>query len=213
MMRSNLNYTICNILNPMKQTITLRKATAADASFLAMVVSEALDSDVMECYEAANGVIPADRRQLMAVLESVILHPDTLYTWRHATIAQNAGGEAIGALVAYEGDDYMQRRDTTFSMFSSVMPLQFDVDTMDAETVVGEYYLDSLAVLPSYRGRGVARMLLQSGIDTAHRLNRPAILACEPNNVNAKRLYESLGFRATGMYSLFGHTYWRMVCQ
>ena len=41
----------------MKQTITLRKATAADASFLAMVVSEALDSDVMECYEAANGVI------------------------------------------------------------------------------------------------------------------------------------------------------------
>ena len=71
----------------MKQTITLRKATAADASFLAMVVSEALDSDVMECYEAANGVIPADRRQLMAVLESVILHPDTLYTWRHATIA------------------------------------------------------------------------------------------------------------------------------
>ena len=171
----------------MKQTITLRKATAADSSFLAMVVSEALDSDVMECYEAANGVIPADRRQLMEVLESVILHPDTLYTWRHATIAQNAGGEAIGALVAYEGDDYMQRRDTTFSMFSTVMP--------------------------SYRGRGVARMLLQSGIDTAHRLNRPAILACAPNNVNAKRLYESLGFRATGMYSLFGHPYWRMVCQ
>ena len=93
------------------------------------------------------------------------------------------------------------------------MPLQFDVDAMDAETVAGEYYLDSLAVLPSYRGRGVARMLLQSGIDTAHRLNRPAILACAPNNVNAKRLYESLGFRATGMYSLFGHPYWRMVCQ
>ncbi|MGM9868175.1 MAG: GNAT family N-acetyltransferase [Sodaliphilus sp.] len=197
----------------MKQTITLRKATAEDAAFLAMVVSEALDSDVMECYEAAHGTIPENRRPLMEVLESIIMHPDTLYTWRHATIAQNAQGAPIGALLAYPGDDYMQRRDLTFSMFSSVMPLSFDVAAMDAETVAGEYYLDSLAVMPSYRGRGVARMLLQAGIATARELHRPAILACSPENLNAKRLYESLGFRAANLYSLFGHPYWRMICQ
>lgn len=197
----------------MNRTITLRKATAEDAAFLAMVVSEALDSHVMESYEAGNGIIPENQRPLMEVLESIILHPDTLYTWHHATIAQNAQGEAIGALVAYAGDDYMQRRDTTFSMFSSVMPLSFDVAAMDAETVAGEYYLDSLAVMPSHRGRGVARMLLQSGIATARELHRPAILACSPENLNAKRLYESLGFRAANLYSLFGHPYWRMICK
>ena len=197
----------------MKETITLREATADDAPFLAMVVSEAIDSDVMERYEAAGGTIPADRRRLMDVLESIVRNPDTLYTWRHAIIAQNANGEAIGALVAYPGDDYPARREVTFSTFLEALPLSFDPADMDAETVAGEYYLDSLAVLPSYRGRGVARRLLQSGIATARELHRPAILACSPENLNAKRLYESLGFRAANLYSLFGHPYWRMICK
>lgn len=91
------------------------------------------------------------------------------------------------------------------------MPLSFDAENMVAETLPGEYYLDSLAVMPSYRGRGVARQLLESGIRQAEALRRPAILACSPQNTGAKRLYEKLGFRATYTYIIFGHPYIRMA--
>lgn len=193
------------------EKITLRAATVHDVPFLAMVIAEALDDDIMEQYEQAGNRIPDAQRERMDIIEKVIAATDTLYTWHHGTIAQDAAGTPLGALVAYSGDDYMQRREVTFRMFASVVEQSFDPSTMDAETVPGEFYLDSLAVLPSHRGRGVARILLESGIKKAKSMARPAILACSPENVGAKRLYESLGFRGTHIYSLFGHPYWRMI--
>ncbi|MDY3007577.1 MAG: GNAT family N-acetyltransferase, partial [Sodaliphilus sp.] len=117
----------------------------------------------------------------------------------------------VGAIVAYVGDDYAQRRDVTFDMLSALIEGSFDPEKMDPETQAGEYYFDSLAVMPSCRGKGVARLLMQSRIDYAKSLGRPVILACSPDNLGAKRLYEALGFRDTHIYSLFGHPYWRMV--
>lgn len=193
------------------EEITLRPATAADVPFLAMVVAEALDDDIMEQYERAGNLIPESQRERMNTIEKVIASPDTLYTWHHGTIAITADGTPAGALVAYSGDDYMQRREVTFRMFASVIEQSFDPAAMDAETVPGEFYLDSLAVMPSHRGRGVARILLENGVKMAKEMRRPAILACSPENVGAKRLYESLGFRDTRIYSLFGHPYWRMI--
>lgn len=194
------------------EEVTLRAAVEDDAAFLAMVVAEALGDDIMEQYERLGSHVPEERREQMALIEKVVRHTGTLYTWRHATIAANADGMPIGALVAYSGDDYMSRRKLTFGMFETQSGgLSFDASTMEAETLPGEYYLDSLAVLPSYRGRGVARMLLEAGVGEAMALDRPAILACAPDNVGAKRLYEALGFRETRIYTIFGHPYWRMI--
>ncbi|MDO4512190.1 MAG: GNAT family N-acetyltransferase [Bacteroidales bacterium] len=195
----------------MDEKFTLRPATEADVPLLAMVVAEALDDDIMEQYERAGGEIPAERRERMALIEQVVSNPHTLYTWHHATISCAPDGTPAGALVAYSGDDYATRRGVTFRLFTGA--LSFDPEQMDAETVPGEYYLDSLAVMPSFRGRGVARMLLQSGIKKARALGRPAILACAPDNHGAKRLYESLGFKETYIYSLFGHPYHRMIVE
>ena len=191
--------------------VMLRAATEGDAAFVAMVVAEALGDDVMEQYERMGRRIPEERREQMALIEKVVRQTGTLYTWRHATIAVGADGAPIGALVAYCGDDYMSRRTLTFGMFEEAGGLSFDAEAMEAETLPGEYYLDSLAVLPSQRGRGVARTLLEAGISEAKALGRPAILACAPDNVGAKRLYEALGFRETRIYTIFGHPYWRMI--
>ena len=82
---------------------------------------------------------------------------------------------------------------------------------MDAEAGPGEYYLDSIAVVPEARGRGIARQLLQRGIAIAREMGLPAVLACEPDNLGAKALYESLGFKHDGDLFIFGHRYLRMV--
>jgi len=84
---------------------------------------------------------------------------------------------------------------------------------MDAETQDGEFYIDSLAVLPSYRKLGLGRTLLLRGLESARVLQRPAVLACAPENASAKHLYESLGFHEEGRLFIFGENYLRMVCR
>ena len=116
-------------------------------------------------------------------------------------------GEVAGGLIAYPGDDYMARRDVTFAL---VKPLiHFDVERMDAEVGADEYYLDSLAVWPSSRGLGLGRVLMQHGIEQGRSMGRTTVLACAPDNTDAHRLYESLGFRDAGPLFIFGEDYIR----
>ena len=100
-------------------------------------------------------------------------------------------------------------RKLTFSMLSEL--INFNVSQMDAETGAGEYYIDSIAVVPEFRNRGIGKDLLRIGISEAKRLQRPAILACAPENIGAKRIYESIGFTHQGDMFIFGHNYMRMV--
>jgi ribosomal protein S18 acetylase RimI-like enzyme len=183
----------------------IRKATISDATFIALVVVEALGDDIMERYPEHIG--GQDRRRLELLAES-IRQDNTLYSWRHTSIAQDTDGTPLGAIVAYPADNYMQMRTTTFAMLSDL--ISFDVESMDAEARPGEYYVDSIAVVPKARGQGIARQLLLHAIAKAQEMLLPAILACEPNNLGAKALYESLGFRHDGDLFIFGHHYLRM---
>lgn len=72
--------------------------------------------------------------------------------------------------------------------------LQMDYSQMDDETQEGEFYLDSLAVYPEYRGRGIAKQLLKRFIDHAASISLPAALLVDKGNPNAERLYKSIGF-------------------
>ena len=188
--------------------MTIRKATIDDAPFIALVVVEALGDDIMERYPEHIG--GQDRRRLELLAES-IRQDSTLYSWRHCIIAQDEEGKPLGALVLYRGDEYMQMRRRTFSMLDEL--ITFDVESMDAEAQPGELYLDSIAVLPHARGKGLARQLLQYGIGIAREKCLPAVLACEPNNLGAKALYESLGFKHDGDLFIFGHHYLRMLSE
>ena len=53
---------------------------------------------------------------------------------------------------------------------------QMDYSNMDDETAEGEFYLDSLAVYPHYRKRGIASQLLNRFIEHAASLGLPAAL-------------------------------------
>ena len=87
-----------------------------------------------------------------------------------------------------------------------------DFSSMEMETQEGEFYLDSMAVLPEYRRRGVATALLNAGITRARDLNIPqAAMVVSPENPNAQRLYEYLGFRFSRDMFLFGEDYRKMV--
>lgn len=177
--------------------ITLRRATADDARFIAENVLRALHIE------------ETDERHIR-VMADISHREDTLYSWRNATIALYEGVPA-GLMVAYDGARYRRMRDVTFPLIR--MYVGDDYNQMDDEACAGEYYLDSLAVLPEFRRRGIASALLQQMFRQRDEAGIPlATIAVDPDNDTAYRLYLRSGFRRDGKVTVFNTTYDRLVC-
>ena len=181
----------------MEETLTLRQASIDDAPFIAIVMLEAVGMPIME-----EGKMPKED------IVEICRRTDTLYSYKNAVVAE-IGGKAVGALISYVGDGYHEIKMHTFSFVRDF--IDFDVDAMDDETQAGEYYLDSAAVLPEYRGKGIGRELISFGASKAESLGLVPVLACDPENTNAYSLYSSLGFKEDGTLFIFGETYLRMT--
>lgn len=181
----------------MSPQITLRQATAADSRFIAENVLRALHIEETE-------------EQHISHLAAISSREDTLYSWRNATIAL-CDGVPAGLMVAYDGARYRRMRDVTFPMIR--MYVGEDYYQMDDEAAPGEYYLDSLAVIPQCRRRGIASALIQEMFRQRDEAGIPlATIAVDPENYTAYRLYLRSGFRPEGHINVFGTNYDRLVC-
>ena len=175
----------------------MRPGTVADARFIAENVLRALH-------------IEETNEEHIEHLARICRREDMLYSWRNATIALYDGVPA-GLMVAYDGARYRQMRDVTFPLIR--MYVGDDYNQMDDEACAGEFYLDSLAVLPEYRHKGLASALIQEMFRLRNQAGIPlATIAVDPENDTAYRLYTRNGFRREGQVTVFGTTYWRMVC-
>lgn len=175
--------------------ITIRRATIADARFIAENVLRALHID-----EADDSHIEH--------LASISRREDTLYSWRNSTIALYDGTSA-GLMVAYDGARYRRMRDITFPMIR--IYVGDDYQSMDDEACAGEFYLDSLAVLPQFQRRGIASALIQEMFRLQEEAGIPlATIAVDPENDTAYSLYLKNGFSKNGQINVFGTTYDRL---
>lgn len=134
---------------------------------------------------------------------------DILYSWTRARIAEIDGVPA-GCLISYPGEEYARLRIRTWELiFGSTVE---DAVRYDPETFPGEYYLDSLAVLPENRGHGIGSALLLDGVAKGHAKGYDRVTLIvdidKPDNV---ALYERLGFRKESQMTFFGHEYYRMA--
>ena len=176
--------------------IAFRKATADDALFIARGFHMAMLYD------------DASEEQISNFAQNICVREDVLYSW-HNTIIAEVNGKCAGMLTAYDGQYYHDMRIRTMSLVKQHLGVEFP--GMEDEAVAGEYYLDSLAVMPEYRGRGIGRKLLQKGIENGKMLRLNITLAVDPINGRAKKLYRSLGFIASGSLFIFGHDYEKMI--
>lgn len=176
--------------------ITFRQATADDALFIARGFHMAmLMEDVPE-------------EQIRRFAEKICEREDVLYSWRNTLIAE-ADGTAFGMVTAYDGRYYRGWRETTLELVKEHLGVEFP--GMEDEAVPGEYYVDSLAVLPEYRGQGIGRALLQRAVTQGRELGLKVTLAVEYDNARAQHLYRSLGFAPDGNLFIFGHDYQKMA--
>lgn len=179
----------------MTDKIEIRWATPEDAMFVAWGVCCALHRE------------PDDN--FLPYMAKVCSMEDVLYSYRHALIAW-MGSEPVGLCLCYDGADYHAMRLRTFALFPESNE-EMDFEHMEDESGPGEYYIDSLAVKPEYRGRGIAKALMQKQIAHGQSLGLECTLLVDPDNPAALALYQSLGFVYSEDCYAFGQVFWKLV--
>lgn len=176
--------------------MTIIPASPAHAADIAQLIMTAMSEDCCQFLAGKSHTLD-DFYQMMLQL---VLMDDSQYSWRNAFVAvddEATDGNVeyapvAGAIVGYDGSmlHHLRRR----FQEASLRCLQMDYSSMDDETQPGEFYIDSLAVYPEYRKRGIASMLLEKMKQHAASLQLPAALLVDKGNPTAERLYTSLGF-------------------
>ena len=178
----------------------IRKATKEEAAqiaelfMLAWPVEEILES---------NGLT---YRQLQESMTTIAAAEETIYSYENTIVAE-VDGKIVGAMCAYDGADYQRLKQPIVDVLGADSGF-----AQLKETEAGEFYLDSVGVLPEYRGRGVASSLFEAQCERAASLgHKVAGLIVDVDKPQAEALYARLGFTYLDDKDFFGHTMKHMV--
>ena len=183
----------------MHYELNIRKATKDDVFLIAKVVAMAIGEESAVLYGGDN---------YMSVFEEIARLEDSQYSYRNAFVAE-LDGDAVGAVVAYDGAELYSLRKATLDVISKHTGREMQIAD---ETDASEFYLDSLAVLPEYRGRGVGAKLIHAVKENAfNEYNKNLGLLVDFENPDAERLYQSVGFERADVKDFLGHKMWHLV--
>lgn len=179
----------------------IRKANIEDAPLIARCVLDAVGvRDFNSDYDKA----------LLEAIKAECMRTDSLYSFTHSSIAE-LDGEAVGCVVAYPGEIYPEARKGTWERINAAIGDESS-DSSDYETGAGEYYLDTLVVLPKYRGHDFGRLLVGAAIEQARteRYDRITLIA-EADHPHLIAYYESMGFNRESTLTFLGEKYYKMA--
>lgn len=176
-----------------KRQITIREARREDAPLIAEAVAMAVG------YDTSHPLYP--------VFLELAGREVAQYSYHNSLVAE-VDGVAAGALVGYDGARLEELRRPIYPLLEQHLG---GVPHIEDETEEGEFYLDSLGVLPMFRGLGVGRALLRSMTERAFAEGHARVgLIVDFDNPDAERLYASLGFQRVGEKLFLGHWMWHM---
>lgn len=141
------------------------------------------------------------------VIADCFLDPTYRYSYRRG-IVDEIDGEIAGVAFGYPAEDEAVI-DLPLMNYLKEKGIEEDIKMfIDPETVPGEWYLDSIAVNPEFRGHGIGSRLIESLDKLALRDGKEVIgLNVDQGNPQAKRLYARQGFHDVGEMTLSGHVY------
>uniref|UniRef100_UPI004055B12A GNAT family N-acetyltransferase n=1 Tax=Alistipes sp. TaxID=1872444 RepID=UPI004055B12A len=179
--------------------VILHQARPEEAEVIARAVAMAIgDEATLRAYCGDD---------YLAVLSEIARREGTQYSWQHALVAEVDGAPA-GAIVGYDGVRLAELREGTFAVIREQIG---HTPTLCDETEAGEFYLDSVGVLPEFRGCGVGRALVVALCNRAFAEGCERVgLIVDCTNPEAERLYTSIGFRRVGTKVFLGHPMWHL---
>ena len=183
----------------MDTSITLRDATMVDSPFIARVVLAGIDMLAIE------QELPVAQRPIFEQLVEICRMDDTLYSYRNTRVAE-VDGQVVGALVGYDGGRYAEMRAKTFGMVARNSGVELSQNAM--ETGAGEFYLDSMAVLPAFCGQEIGHRLMLDRMTWAQEKGFNSVtLLVDKDKPRLRKYYESLGFAMKEEMFVFGAWY------
>ena len=174
------------------QKMKIIPARRQDAAFIGNAVVTAIGEEIAAGLAGESHTV-AD---VAALFASLAERDDTQYSYRNALVAVNDNDEPVGVCVAYDGGRLHTLREPFFEAVTERLGLH--LEGVEDECEPDEFYIDTLAVLPDYRGQGIAAELLRATIGRARECGKPAGLLVDKDNARARRLYERVGFRQVG---------------
>lgn len=182
--------------------VIIRQARKEEASqiaelfMLAWPVDEILESNGLTC------------EQLHISITLIAANEETIYSYENTIVAE-INGKVAGAMCAYDGADYRRLKQPIVDALGPDCGF-----AKMKETEAGEFYLDSVGVLPEYRGRGIASRIIDAQCERAASLgHKVAGLIVDIDKPQVEALYSRLGFTYLDDKDFFGHTMKHMVRQ
>ena len=180
------------------QNITIRQATINDAELIAYCVGSAIGEEAVQEHLGANW---------LDIIAEIARLEISQYSYRNALIAE-INNTPAGAVVAYDGARLDELRTQTLRIIHRYNP---DFAFTEDETEAGEYYPDSLCVLPQYRKMSGATRLINALCEKVFSEGHNRVgLIVDFDNPNAERLYTSLGFKRIKTRNFLGHQMWHL---
>lgn len=177
--------------------IKITDAERTDAPLIARGIMEAVGEDI--CRNMAGDSHTLD--DVREVFERLALRDDSQYSWRNSRVATDEAGRRLGVCISYDGADLRRLRRSFFEEANRTFGWSISPEAVEAlpgETENDEFYLDTLMVLPETRGRGVGRLLIKDAARRATVSGKPLGLLVDPDNLRARRLYDTEGFSPKG---------------
>lgn len=142
------------------------------------------------------------------ILKSHFLEENSRISYRHCWVIE-LNGIACGAMACYGGDRAREYdewiRAEIWKRFKYNMQI-------DAECKKGEFYIDSIAINPLYRGKKLSALLIEKSKEIAKNSGYERVsLIVDEKKSSLKHYYQSLGFKEDGLIEVYQHFYAHMI--
>ena len=183
--------------------VVIRSAEPRDAEQIAMIIAMAFHPELCENMSGGKGI-----EAVLGMMTRLALRQDSQYSYLNTLICE-VDGKVAGGACGYDGKDLKELRKALFADLQEhglAVP-----EGLTDETEAGEFYIDSVAVFPEFRGKGIASRLIAAMEQRAAEKGIPVTgLLVDTDNPEAERLYTRLGFERVGPKPFLGHTMYHM---
>ncbi|OJZ07015.1 MAG: GNAT family N-acetyltransferase [Sphingobacterium sp. 40-24] len=183
----------------------IRSAQESDAHHVPEIMLQAMEDIIFRFIKKE------DRSEAVNFLTQLFKQKGNLYSYEHTFVAIDDNGHILGSLTGYDGDRFIELRQP---ILDHMKELYNNNLIPEAETAGDEFYIDSIAVAPMARGKGIGTELLNYAITHAKQNGFKKVgLLVDLENPNAQKLYERIGFKLGKKTPLVGGEYYHMYIQ
>ena len=180
---------------------TIRKAQPNDSAKIAQLMFYAMEDIVFDFLGQKN------EDKAIRFLEELIEQNNNQYSFENTFVLEIENNIAA-SFTLYDGGNLEKLRENVLTHLEKNYNRTIEPEN---ETEAGEIYIDTIAVFPEYRGKGLGNIILDYIIEEfANKKGFVIGLLVDFTNPKAKKLYESKGFEVVGEKSLMSKNHEHM---